>query len=175
MQTEMLYTRTLRVIAYMSSPTHGKLSLPRMDIHERTRDAFLQALQSGYNVNFGGNSLGGATDVCNFIESGTISIAWDGHASPCWPLMHTHTSYLHGKPHISRRHVVGNVTERDLLDIWLDEDYVAYRRRVQNFSFAPCTFCGGCELSEENEEDCLGNEFPACGGCLWAQGVIQCP
>ncbi|HBH13749.1 MAG TPA: hypothetical protein DDX29_11650 [Clostridiales bacterium] len=26
-----------------------------------------------------------------------------------------------------------------------------------------------------NEKDCLKNEFPACGGCLWAQGVIQCP
>lgn len=175
MQAEMLYTRTLRDIAYMSSPSHGRLSLPRMDINERTRDAFLQALQSGYNVNFGGNSFGGATDVCNFIESGTMSIAWDGNVSPCWPLMHTHTSYLHGKPHISRRHWVGNVNERDLADIWLDEKYVAYRQRVQNFSFAPCTFCGGCELSEENEEDCLGNEFPACGGCLWAQGVIQCP
>lgn len=175
MQAEMLYTRTLHDVAYMSSPTHAKLSLPRMDINERTRDAFIQALQSGYSVNLGGNSLNGATDVCNFIESGTISIAWDGNVSPCWPLMHTHTSYLHGKPHVSRRHVVGNVNERDLADIWLDEEYVAYRRRVQNFNFAPCTFCGGCDLSEENEEDCLGNEFPACGGCLWAQGVIQCP
>lgn len=175
MQPEMLYTRTLLDVAYMSSPTHARLSLPRMDINEKTRNAFLQALQSGYNVNFGGNSLGGATDVCNFIESGTVSIAWDGNVSPCWPLMHTHTSYLHGKPHLSRRHVVANVNDEDLLDIWLAETYVAYRRRVQGFGFAPCTFCGGCELSETNEEDCLGNEFPACGGCLWAQGVIQCP
>jgi len=175
MQADMLYTRTLRDITYMSSPTLPKLSLPRMDINEKTRDAFLQALQSGYNVNFAGNSLGGASDVCNFIESGTVSIGWDGGVSPCWPLMHTHTSYLHGKPHTSRRHVVGNVNEQDLLNIWLDEDYLAYRRKVQNFEFAPCTFCGGCDMSEANEEDCFGNEFPACGSCLWAQGVIQCP
>ncbi len=26
-----------------------------------------------------------------------------------------------------------------------------------------------------NEEDCFGNTFPTCGGCLWAQGVIRCP
>ena len=175
MQPEMLYTRTLRDVTYMSSPTHAKLSLPRMDINEKTRDAFLQALQSGYNVNFAGNSLGGATDVCNFIESGTMSIGWDGGVSPCWPLMHTHTSYLHGKPHVSRRHVVGNVNEQSLPDIWLDDEYLAYRQKVQSFGFAPCTFCGGCEMSETNEEDCFGNEFPACGGCLWAQGVIQCP
>jgi len=47
---------------------------------------------------------------------------------------------------------------------------------LQNFAFAPCTFCGGCDLSETNEEDCIGNDiFPVCGGCLWAQGIIQCP
>lgn len=175
MQPEMLYTRTLRDVTYMSSPAQAKLSLPRMDINEKTQDAFLQALQSGYNVNFAGNSLGGATDVCNFIESGTMSIGWDGGVSPCWPLMHTHTSYLHGKPHLSRRHVVGNVNEQSLHEVWLDDEYVAYRHKVQSFGFAPCTFCGGCDLSEANEEDCFGNEFPACGGCLWAQGVIQCP
>lgn len=175
MQAEMLYTHTLHDVTYMNSPWHAKLSLPRMDINDKTQDALMQALQSDYNINFAGNSLGGATDVCNFIEGGTVSIGWDGGVSPCWPLMHNHTSYLHGKPHQSRRHVVGNVNERELLDIWLDEAYVTYRQKVQSFAFAPCTYCGGCELSEENEEDCFGNEFPACGSCLWAQGVIQCP
>ena len=52
----------------------------------------------------------------------------------------------------------------------------SYRERLHDFSFAPCTFCGGCDLSETNEEDCLGNKvFPVCGGCLWAQGIVQCP
>jgi hypothetical protein len=71
--------------------------------------------------------------------------------------------------------VVGTGRERTRRDLCLDLPYVAYRRRVLSFAFAPCTFCGGCELSETNQEDCLGNVFPACGGCLWAQGVIQCP
>lgn len=84
-------------------------------------------------------------------------------------------SYLNGRRRLSRRHVIGNVADRDLLDLWNDPKYVAYRERLQTFAFAPRTFCGGCELAEANEEDCLGNEFPACGGCLWAQGVIQCP
>ena len=39
----------------------------------------------------------------------------------------------------------------------------------------PCTFCGGCDCSLANEEDCFGNPFPTCGGCLWAQGIIRCP
>ena len=175
MQEEVLYKRTLRNVAFISSSAHKKLSLPPMDINEKTQNAFMQALQSGFNVTFAGNSLGGSFDVCKFIESGTLSIGWDGGVSPCWPLMHTHTSYLHGKPHLSRRHVVGNVNERELPDIWLDDEYVTYRQKVQSFRFAPCTTCGGCDLSEANEEDCFGNEFPACGSCLWSQGVIQCP
>ncbi|HRQ37510.1 MAG TPA: radical SAM protein [Chloroflexota bacterium] len=175
MQAEMLYTHTLRNLAYLDSPWLPKLSLPLMDLNEKTQTVFFQALQSGCNVNFAGNSLGAANDVCNFIAGGAISIGWDGGVSPCWPLMHNHTSYLHGKPHKSRQHVIGNVNEQDLLTIWLDEEYVTYRQKVQSYSFAPCTVCGGCDLSEENEEDCFGNGFPACGSCLWAQGVIQCP
>lgn len=135
-----------------------------------------EAFNSGCNISFAGNNWGGANDVCNFVESGTLSIAWNGDVSPCWPLMHTHISYLHNKPRLSLKHVIGNVTERSLSDLWSAPDYVAYRERLHNFVFAPCTFCGGCDLSEENVEDCLGNtEFPVCGGCLWAQGFIQCP
>jgi MoaA/NifB/PqqE/SkfB family radical SAM enzyme len=175
MQDEMLYTRTLNDITYLTSSWLPKLSLPKMDIDDETREPFFQALNSGCNVNFAGNSLSGANDVCNFIENGTMSISWDGSISPCWPLMHNHISYLHKKEHRTRRHVIGNVNDHDLGDLWLDASYVAYREKVQSFGFAPCTFCGGCELSEKNEEDCLGNEFPACGCCLWSQGVIQCP
>ncbi len=175
MQADRLYSGTIRNMAYLSALHLPKLNLPKMDLNEVTQPAFQAALNSGYNVNFAGNSLAGANDVCGFVESGTLSVAWDGGVSPCWPLMHTHTSYLHGKPRHSRRHVVGWVGERTLAEIWNDPDYLAYRERVQSFAFAPCTFCGGCELAEANEEDCFGNTFPACGGCLWAQGVIQCP
>ena len=76
---------------------------------------------------------------------------------------------------MNHRHVVGNVDERSLRELWLDPEYVAYRQRIQDFAFAPCTFCGGCELAEADQEDCLGNSAPVCGGCMWAQGVIQCP
>ena len=46
---------------------------------------------------------------------------------------------------------------------------------LRAFSPTPSVFFGGFGLSETNEEDCFGNPFPTCGGCLWAQGVIQCP
>ncbi|MBI3151749.1 MAG: SPASM domain-containing protein [Chloroflexi bacterium] len=176
MQKDRLYDRTIRNIAYLPSPVLPKLSLPKMDFNEDTQAALTEAFNSGCNVSFAGNNWGGANDVCNFVESGTMSVAWTGNVSPCWPLMHTHTSYLHGKPRLSKKHIVGNVRESSLEEIWLNPEYIAYRERLHNFVFAPCTFCGGCDLSETNEEDCLGNDIaPVCGGCLWAQGIVQCP
>jgi MoaA/NifB/PqqE/SkfB family radical SAM enzyme len=175
LQAERLYTRALMDIAYLPSDWLPRLSLPKMDINEITGEAFFQALNSGCNVTFAGNNLGGANDVCNFIEGGSTSIGWQGDVSPCPALQHTHTSYLHGKPHLSRRHMIGNIADTELLELWNDPDYISYRTRIQRFAFAPCTYCGGCDLSEANEEDCFLTEFPACGGCLWAQGVIQCP
>jgi MoaA/NifB/PqqE/SkfB family radical SAM enzyme len=175
LQGEMLYARARNDLAYIHSTRVPRLSLPRMDFDETTRDVLFKAFQAGYNVSFGGQNWAEANDVCNYVEGGTMSVAWTGDVSPCWPLMHTHISYLHNKPRVSHRHVIGNVRDRGLSDLWLDPEYVAYRERVQGFAFAPCTFCGGCDLSEANEEDCLGNPAPVCGGCLWAQGVIQCP
>jgi len=35
--------------------------------------------------------------------------------------------------------------------------------------------CGGCERFAGNFVDCTENTFPTCGGCLWAQGFVQCP
>jgi len=176
MQADRLYLRTMRNIAYLPSPVLPKLSLPKIDFNEDTQAALTEAFNSGCNVSFAGNNWGGANDVCNFVESGTMSIAWTGDVSPCWPLMHTHISYLHNKPRLSKKHIIANVSARSLEDIWLDPEYLAYRERLHNFIFAPCTFCGGCDLSENNDEDCLGNDIaPVCGGCLWAQGIIQCP
>ena len=175
MQDEQLYKGLMSNIAYLSSPWLPKISLPKLDMSDAARQMFFDVINSGLSVNYAGNSFSGANDVCNFIENGTMTVAWDGKVSPCWPLMHTHSSYLHGKLHRQRRHVVGDVREKSLTEIWLDSDYLAYRQKVQSFAFAPCTFCGGCDLAESNDEDCIGNEFPACGSCLWSQGVIQCP
>lgn len=172
---EILYAQSLRDPAYMQSPRMPRLSLPRMEFNELTSEPLLKALRSGYNVNLAGNNLGGANDVCHYIEGGTISIGWDGSVAPCLPMLHTHAHYFRAYRHQVKQHILGNINEHDLLGLWRDPEYVQYRERVHSFAFAPCTFCGGCELLESNEEDCVGNEFPSCGGCLWAQGLIQCP
>jgi MoaA/NifB/PqqE/SkfB family radical SAM enzyme len=175
MYDEILYKRSLRDTTYIDSPWVRKLFLPKMDLDEITEAAWIAALRSGYNITLAGNNLGGANDVCNFIESGSLTIGWDGGVSPCPPLLYTHTSALHDYERVSHRHIIGNIQERDLLGIWHDPEYIAYRERVQRFAFAPSTFCGGCDLSRSNQSDCFGNPAPACGACLWAQGLVQCP
>jgi MoaA/NifB/PqqE/SkfB family radical SAM enzyme len=172
---EILYAQEFRDLTYMPSRRIPRLSLPKIEFSDQTSPSLFKALHSGYNVSLAGNNLGGANDVCDFIESGSISIGWDGSVAPCLPLLHTHTHYYKTWQHQVKQHALGNIAECNLVDLWLDPDYVQYRERVHSFAFAPCTACGGCELLDTNEEDCLGNTFPSCGCCLWAQGLIQCP
>jgi MoaA/NifB/PqqE/SkfB family radical SAM enzyme len=170
---EMLYLRALNDPVYFPSPF--RLSLPKIDVDSATYDSLYHVLRNFRSVNFAGGDLGESTNRCPFIESGATAMSWEGNMSPCLPLLHSHATYLHDTERSLRRHVVGNVHERSLHDLWHTPDHVAFRERVQGFDFSPCTSCGGCDLFESNEEDCFGNTFPTCGGCLWAQGIIQCP
>jgi MoaA/NifB/PqqE/SkfB family radical SAM enzyme len=175
MRAEVLYTRALSDIAYLPSPWVPHLHLPKIDLNDASQEVLFQAMRGGYNVTLAGNNLGGANDACRFVEEGAAAVGWDGRFSPCLPLLHNHTSFLDERERFSRRWVIGNVTERSLSELWRAPEHVAYRKRVQAFGFAPCAACGGCDLSQTNDADCYGNTFPVCGGCLWAQGVIQCP
>ncbi len=175
MYEEILYEKASKDITYLPSPWLRKLTLPKWDYNEYTGEPFLQAMNSGYNVVLAGTNLGINNDVCTFIEEGSMIVGWDGSVSPCPPLLHTHTGMLNGYERVSHKHIIGNVRDRGLVDMWLDPEYVAYRERVHSFAFAPCTPCGGCEISRENLTDCFDVVAPACGGCLWAQGIIKCP
>jgi MoaA/NifB/PqqE/SkfB family radical SAM enzyme len=76
---------------------------------------------------------------------------------------------------VGQPYPVGSLRERGLVEIWNDPEYREFRRKLDEFSFSPCTTCNSCDLPDENGEDCFGNTHPACGGCLWSQGFIQCP
>jgi len=112
---------------------------------------------------------------CPFVEKGSLSVRWDGNVSPCLPLLHDHESYLDDHIRRSCAYSVGNVNEQSLQLLWNAPAYLALRERLQVFDFSPCVYCNSCEMSEHNREDCFGNVTPTCGGCLWAQGLIQCP
>ena len=170
MREEILYSRAIGDFVY-----GPRLKMPKLDMNEMTREPFYQIMRSGKNIAFPRNRLEEANNRCPFIERGGTAINWEGKVSPCLPLLHTHTDYLEERERASRRYQVGSLEESGLTELWNQPEYIALRERVKNFDFSPCHICGGCELSEKNEEDCFGNPFPTCGGCLWAQGLIQCP
>lgn len=172
---QMLYAHSMGDSQLQPSGGHPKVSLPRMDVNEDTLPALTAALQSGFNLHFSGADWSRRANRCPFIEAGSTAIRWDGAVSPCLPLMHTHTGYLDTRPRTSMTYVVGNLAQNKLREIWLEPEYHDLRLRLRAFDFSPCTFCNACDLADRNEEDCFGNTSPACGGCLWAQGFIQCP
>jgi MoaA/NifB/PqqE/SkfB family radical SAM enzyme len=175
MKDEILYARALSDIAYLPSPWMPLVDLPKMDIDEVSGPVLYQVMRSLHNVAYAGHNLGAANNRCPFIDAGAMVVGWDGQVSPCLPLLHGHTSYLHNRPRTSRPYIVGQLPYEDLADCWNAAAHVAFRDRVAAFSFPPCTFCGGCDYSLTTDEDCFGNPFPTCGGCLWAQGIIRCP
>jgi MoaA/NifB/PqqE/SkfB family radical SAM enzyme len=175
LRDEILYWRILMDGDCPPSPGVPHVMLPKININDVTRRPLYHVLNSHRTITYADYNLQSLHDRCPFVEGGTLAIAWDGGVSPCLPLMHDHVSYVDRYERHSRRYTVGNVNDDDLIDVWQQTDYLAFRRRVREFEFAPCTSCGGCQLLEANEEDCIGNTFPTCGGCLWAQGVIQCP
>ncbi len=152
-----------------------EIRLPRLDTRHECAEPLLALLQHG-----------GTTDplleraeleygYCRFVRQGSVAVAWDGGVSPCIPLMHSYTCYVLDREKAIRRCAVGNVNDEPVARIYAREEYRQFRSRVVQFDFAPCANCGGCQFSETNEEDCYGNQFPVCGDCLWARGIIQCP
>ena len=146
-----------------------------MDLNETTLRPLYSTIRRWRNSNFFMAGQPNILNYCPFIESGSTAVSWDGGLSPCLPLMHSHTSYLHDKKRFSRKCVIGNVHDAGISYLWHSPGYVGLRERIQAFDFPPCVHCGGCNFSTENNEDCFGNIFPTCGGCLWAQGIIRCP
>ena len=173
MEKEVLYSGSLRNVLYQSSVY--RLELPKIDIDETTKKSLYESVRAGSSLSFARGHWGEGNDYCPFIENGACAVRWDGSLSSCLPLLHSHRNYMDGIERFSRRYVIGNVNELPIKALWDVPEYLQFRERVQNFDFAPCTYCGGCGLLAENEKDCMGNTFPTCGGCLWAQGVIQCP
>lgn len=174
MISEILYEDSL-ALAPLPTLWHDALRVPPMDVTDLSRRPLRSLLHGYLGSALTESDRSSVTRRCPFIEAGSTSVSWQGDVSPCQPLVHTHEEFFLKRSRDIRRHVVGSVNGQNLTGIWLDPDYVAFRRRVQEFDFAPCIACGGCGMSDGNEEDCEGDDFPRCGACLWSHGLIRCP
>ncbi|WKZ37424.1 MAG: SPASM domain-containing protein [Anaerolineales bacterium] len=170
---ENLYMHSLDMV--VGQEIRPLVHMPLMDIRPDTVDVLANMLKNMNRLELTGSLLNQNTDQCPFVERGSVAIRWDGMVSPCLPLLYTHTQFLDDRERTSREYFAGNIHEKNLLEIWKDENYLALRKRLQDFDFAPCAFCNSCEMANENMEDCFGNVQPTCGGCLWARGLIRCP
>jgi len=166
---EVLYHKTIDKSDGKPSPWHPRILMPEMDLNPITREALFKAWTAHPE------GSGGRRDRCPFIEQRSTTIGWEGSVSPCLSLLHSHESYLFDKKRAVSNYRLANVNEHSLTEIWHSDEYQEFRQKVESFDFAPCTICNSCEMAEANQEDCFGNSFPTCGGCLWAQGIIQCP
>jgi MoaA/NifB/PqqE/SkfB family radical SAM enzyme len=172
---EVLLNDALDLGSQRTTENLPRISLPRLDITQETKETLLKLMGGPYRLALEHQFLNPSVRVCPFIEDGSLSIRWDSTVSPCPPLLHSHMHYLENHPRLSHAFSVGNLMQQSLKDIWLSPRYLELRSILQDFDFSPCATCNACEMSEQNLEDCLGNLHPTCGGCLWAQGLIQCP
>ncbi|HAH31815.1 MAG TPA: radical SAM protein [Elusimicrobia bacterium] len=176
MEHQMVCAQALTLNSMAQASGRVEVDLPRIDINEATKDTLWRLAGGNEAVSLMGTPLGARIDECRFIRERCAFIRWDGQVSPCMALLHSHVIHFHGAERRNTSHSFGNIAKRDLLEIWNAPDYISFREKVSKFDFAPCHVCGGCGYSAENKEDCGGNIHPAvCGGCLWAQGIIQCP
>ena len=151
------------------------MDLPRLDMDSTTLPVLDELMKASYRTNISLDHDCQRVDACPFLAKGSTSIRWDGQVSPCLPLLHTHPAYLDDRLRTSREYTLGSLREHGLPEIWNSQEYGDFRTRLQGFDFSPCVICNSCEMANNNNEDCFGNAFPTCGGCLWAQGIIQCP
>jgi MoaA/NifB/PqqE/SkfB family radical SAM enzyme len=168
---ENLYMHSMSMV--VGQEIRPLVPMPLMNIQPQTIKALSDVQKDMNRLELSGSLLNQNTDQCPFVERGSLAVRWDGKVSPCLPLLYTH--FLDDRERTSREYFIGNLSEKNLLDIWNNEEYLRLRKRIRDFDFSPCAFCNSCEMANENMEDCFGNVQPTCGGCLWARGLIRCP
>lgn len=175
LREEMLYLRSFYESDLNASEWSPLIALPRLDINAVTGDSLMRVVKNRHLLSIARQELNMGASTCPFVEKASLSVRWDGAVSPCLALLHDHESYLDNHVRRSQAFSVGSLKDRSLVELWHDAEYKALRERLLEFDFSPCISCNSCEMAEANQEDCFGNTTPACGGCLWAQGFIQCP
>jgi len=113
---------------------------------------------------------------CKFIKNSACFISWNGEVKPCSRLMHSHKFQLNSASREVSSWSLGNINEKNLIEIWNSQEYANLRKSVDKFAYPHCLDCpayGSCGFLDRFEGDCFGNEEP-CGDCLWSRNLMQC-
>lgn len=177
-QKELLYTGLVNMY---TGPGKGSVlptvRMPYFDMNIPEAAEGIRSLmrKQNFNLYFNDQPVIRKTGYCKFVRERMTFVRADGKVCPCMALLHNGYTYMSDVRRKITHCSFGNIKEQPLEDIWNSREYKTFRRKFDDFEFASCLYCGHCELFEENQEDCIGNTHPACGGCLWAEGVLSCP
>ena len=175
MAREILWERTGWASVFQRASWRPRLVVGRFDLEHATRPLAAAIWVRGLSYPSLNADDGAWRNRCRFALEGMCAVAWDGRVTPCLSLLHGHTEHINNQARSVRAYVVGHIDEQPLAAIWRSPSFRAFRERLRVFDFPPCFHCGGCPLTETNDEDCYGNPAPVCGECLWAQGIVLCP
>jgi putative metalloenzyme radical SAM/SPASM domain maturase len=118
-----------------------------------------------------------ASKRCEFIESGSVFVSWNGDVHPCHFLWHKFQCYVSGWQKYVNPKSFGNLSERNIVEIWNSNSYKEFRETVSKYNYPVCSNCSfaPCDYiySEEFEQDCYINSIPCCD-CQWCLGIFQC-
>ena len=175
---EMLYTSLVDMYA---GPGKGSVlptvRLPFFDMNlpEVTDGIRSLMTKQNFHLYFNDQPVIRKTGYCKFVREGMAFVRSDGGVAPCMALLHNGYTWLNQIRRKITCCTFGNIRQQSLPEIWNSAEYRSFRQKFEEFDFSPCLYCGHCELFSENKADCIGNSHPACGGCLWAEGVLSCP
>jgi putative metalloenzyme radical SAM/SPASM domain maturase len=134
------------------------------------------AAESGIDLRLPGTSPQNSRK-CDFVEGKGAFISWDGNVHPCYFLWHRYDCHAGGWQKHVKPWVLGNLNERDIIGIWNDKRYRAFREGVLRYDFPFCFDCGFalCDYVEtaDFEQDCHVSAVP-CSACLWCTGLFHC-
>ena len=177
-QKEMLYTGLVNM--YTGPGKNSVLptvELPYFDMNvpEAAEGVRAMMAKQNFSLSFNGQTVNRRAGYCKFVREGMAFVRADGKVAPCMALLHNGHTWLHDIRRKITHCSFGQIRQQGITEIWNSPAYKSFRRKFDDFDFASCIYCGHCELFSENQEDCIGNTHPACGGCLWAEGVLSCP
>jgi len=114
---------------------------------------------------------------CSFVEEGSAFVSWNGEISPCYFLWHRYECFASGWNQTVKPRVFGTLAHQDMLQIWNNPEFSAFRRDVLAYDYPSCASCGlaPCDYvqTDDFQQDCHIRSVP-CGSCLWCTGVFQC-
>ncbi|MFN2396269.1 MAG: SPASM domain-containing protein [Bacteroidales bacterium] len=113
---------------------------------------------------------------CAFVNNDATYITSRGEVVPCYRLSHQGSEVVFGRYKTLQQYSFGNISDRSLKEIWEDEEYMKFRKKIYNNHYPSCPDCDlvdGCSLIHDVDFDCHG-ESPNCADCLWARKFVFC-